>query len=183
MASNIPDYVVALRTFLISPEKADRDRSQTALTQLAELVPAEKIHYQHVPQFSLTSSGECNPDDLKPYIWYNHGSVLKELALNCNTERPDSFTLNVEIYSTSPYESQEIERLIVKAVSDYGNPKTGSPFGDINVQDVLVSQQDDDYDPVGNNFALDVVWHIQIFQLDVYPLWDHCCEQIGFGYK
>ena len=173
------DHMLAFRKFLTSPEDADRVLTREHLQALAGLLE-DHIHYHHVPEFDPEN---CSPDNIHPYLWYGQSNSQTEVTLNCSTQYPDIIGINVEIYATDPTISQLIEDHCVNALSDYGNPKQGSPFGDITVQDVIVGPQDDDYIPAGNRFNVDIVWHIQSFQVSVYPLWCGCSDRDpSFGY-
>jgi hypothetical protein len=159
--------MLSFREFLTEPELSDREITRQHLQYLAGILEGH-IHYHHVPEFDQ----DVNPDTVHPYLWYGQSQTQGETLLNCSSLYPDIIGVNVEIYSTDPSMSEVIEEHCVAALSDYGNPRSGSPFGSsLTVHDVIVGSQDDDYIPVGNRFNNDIVWHIQSFQVSIYPLW------------
>lgn len=119
-----------------------------------------RIHYQHVPEFS---PDECE-QGIAPYIWYRQSGTIKDRCLESYDPRPHIVTLDVEIWSVDPATGEQAEHDVSVLLEGF----TGD-LENIRVFDVLVENQDDDY--IFQGISADYGLHGQAFQLEFYPDW------------
>ena len=150
---------VALRAFLLSIDPTGDVDRDAARAEIATLI-GDRIHYQHAPEFT---PNECE-QGIDPYVWYRQSGTIKDRCLESYDPNPHIVTLDVEVWSVDPATGEQVEHDFAVLLEGF----TGL-LGLINVFDVLIENQDDDYVPQG--ISGDYGLHGQAFQIEFYPDW------------